>query len=220
MNQNQVKLELKLIGLSNKIEIDFVKLKPVRGKKLTEEQKRETELKIIKLRKKLKRYIENIRNNPNIVLIDYTAISTTQLKLQKNRYLLNKNGNYYEKGLVVALTKNRKLIAVETTATQLRNKDIKRLRKYLDKDAILVSDKQHKGVLAVTKGITQIIENYFGGLKTPIYPEIEQYQQIINDKVVTNISFEQLEELYYKRYKAMGIEIKEKVKPRIIFKKL
>jgi len=220
MNQNQVKLELKLIGLSNKIEIDFVKLKPVRGKKLTEEQKRETELKIIKLRKKLKRYIENIRNNPNIVLIDYTAISTTQLKLQKNRYLLNKNGNYYEKGLVVALTKNRKLIAVETTATQLRNKDIKRLRKYLDKDAILVSDKQHKGVLAVTKGITQIIENYFGGLKTPIYPEIEQYQQIINDKVVTNISFEQLEELYYKRYKAMGIEIKEKVKPKIVVRKL
>jgi len=182
-------------------------------------------LELVRIRKtEARRYIKDLINNPKLWLIDYTAMSCTTLKLKKNRYLLNKNGLYFIKGYVIALNpcSKRKLV-LETDKTQLTLSDINEISNYIrkiDSKALIVSDKRHTNILNTTKILTQLIENTFGGFKTHLYKQLEAYQQYVKNYVVTNISFNQLEELYRDRFNKLGYEIIKKVKPKIENKKL
>jgi len=223
----QLKIELAKLQLHDKYS-DLVKPKTLRGKKLYA-HKFHNKLNYGKLfndmDNKLKETEQLLSKNPQIWVIDYTSMSCTKLETKKNRYLLNRNGNYFVKGYLVALNlKTRKTLVIETEAKQMAKKDILELNKHLPKGSIICSDKQHKElVYLVSKQVTQTIENYFRPLKREIYKQIKEYQtyvQFIKNKrkqtfIVTNIPYEQLNDMYEQLMNKWRWRIVKKAKPKI-----
>jgi len=198
---------------------ELVKPKVLRGKKLYDNKyhnKTNYEDLTRDMNNKFHQIEQTLKSYEEVWAIDYTALSTTKLALKKNRYLLNRNGLYFIKGYCVALNLvTRKIILVETNSKQLAKRDVVRLKKYLPKNTIMVSDKRHKGLtFIVSKKTSQLIEDYFGIIKREIYRQIREYQTFIKGYYVTNISFSQLEVMYEQQFKSLNITVAEKVKPK------
>jgi len=223
LNMNQIEIEIKRLNLHNNLEIrKLTEPKLCRGKKQLE---RDIDFKNLILERNIKYHLMEklLVTYPQVWLVDYTALSVVPLKEKKARYLLNKNGNYYIKGFVVAYNPalNQKIV-IETTRTQLATIDIKRLKQHLPKDAIIISDKQHYklNIYSVSKKITQQIEILFSPLKREVYRKIKRFQTWLGNYLVTNISLGQLENIYYEFMANQGFEIMAKCKPKLEHKKL
>ena len=213
--QEKVKVYVELVRLHEQFK-DVVRLRANEGQKLGEKDRiNEHDLMWHEIFKKQK-ILCGLIVKSDVWLIDYTAYSFSPIKFKKNRYFLNANGQYMIKGLVVALnTTTRKLLCVETQSKQLNLKDVLRLRKYLPKNSIVLTDKQHSGFINIPKNCTQLIENYFGGLKNQIESIMQSHRKILKGYCVSELDYDTAMALYYGRIKNLKWKILEYVEPQI-----
>ena len=165
-----------------------------------------------KLENNIKKLIIEFINSPNCFLIDLASISVISLKAKTSRYLRNKLGYYNKYNMLCALS-TEYFIVMFTENSQITRKDLQKLTtsiKRLIPDSEFATDKRHKGIANFPKFIsyngqriqvTQKIENIFNMIKKPIYKQLKPKQKWINHKLITDITIEELLNLYIEQIK-------------------
>jgi len=153
---------------------------------------------------------QSIECDPTVYLVDYSALSCVTLDSQKNRYLLDSEGNYYEYGFLMAknvvdnlkyamLVKNRQITDTDFNefTRLIRNQTKKANLKF-------VVDNRHNQTLRGYKKQTMLIEVEFGGLKTKLYKQLKPLQHTKANKIVTDTTITKLLEQYRQRLSLCG----------------
>ena len=155
---------------------------------------------------------KEIETNRDVFLIDYTSVSCVTLDTHKNRYLLDKNGDYFVYGFLCAkcvLTNHKFAMLVE--GSQIKDKDLIMFKKLIEKQLgykiLMVTDNRHNHSLLADKKDTMLIEVEFGGLKTKLYRMLKPLQYYQNNKIITLITFKNLLKLYLHRLQKCQITI-------------
>ena len=158
-----------------------------------------------KLRKYLKKIIKELIGKGFIV--DLTTISVLPLSLKKSRFLRNSEG-YHKKALLVAKRKSL-MFAYLTNNSQIVKHDIQifktLIERQLKENIIILTDNRHKVSITVNKRTTMEIERVFSRIKKPIYPKIREYQQFKDGKILTNLPYDKIFNLYCERLKDLNI---------------
>jgi len=156
---------------------------------------------------------KQIECDRTVFLVDYTSMSCVTLSTHKNRYLLDKDGDYWQYGFLVAkcvLTNHKYAMLVK--ATQMKEEDLELFHKLVEKQLgykiVFVTDNRHNVSLLADKKDTMLIEVEFGGLKRKLYHRyLKPLQYHKNGKIVTLITFRNLLKLYTYRMRKCQITL-------------
>jgi len=166
----------------------------------------------------LKRQIKKLRIERNTIiklaiergfLIDLTSLSVVSVNSHKSRYLRNKTKYHNEFNFIFAKHGNT-LYAYLTSKSQIRNRDLTIMKALIHKtekrEIIFVTDNRHRFCITASKKYTQEIERVFSRIKKPIYKILKGKQHYEDNKLYTDMSIEQLFNLYMEQFKRLNVK--------------
>lgn len=142
-------------------------------------------------------------------LIDLTVMSVVGLSAKKSRYLRDTKGIYHNDIAFLVAKKGDRMFAYKTKYSQILAKELNQFKAILHnitKESVsFLTDNRHRFAITVSKHTTMEIERVFSRLKKPIYAELKRRQYWKNGLLITNITIEDLFEIYFKRMKELNI---------------
>ena len=171
----------------------------------TKMQKLRTERR--KLRKEQKALIEYVAKHG--YLIDLTSMSVIPLNLKKSRYLRNNKGYFNSYNFIFA-KHGKTLFAYLTKYSQITKKDLESMKALIhqitkEREIMFITDNRHQNCLNAHKNITMEIERVFSIIKKRIYPKIRDKQYYRKGKIYTDITIEELFNLYLEEFKRLNV---------------